>query len=160
MKTSRYTGSQIMAILNQAHAGAPVPALCREHGMSGVADFFTFTQSPRQAWNHKLVYQIYCELRLNLRIKPKIRIDREKPIPLAVPSAPNIVWPMDFMHDQLSDFRSFRSLNVLDDLNRESLCIEVDVSLPSANVIRALNRIIEWRGLPMAIRIDNGPEFI
>lgn len=34
MRTSRYTDSQIMAILKQAEAGTPVPALCREHGMS------------------------------------------------------------------------------------------------------------------------------
>ncbi len=34
MKTSRFTDSQIMAILNQAEAGSPVPELCREHGMS------------------------------------------------------------------------------------------------------------------------------
>jgi putative transposase len=34
MKTSRYTDSQIMAILKQAEAGTPVPELCREHGMS------------------------------------------------------------------------------------------------------------------------------
>jgi putative transposase len=34
MKTSRFTESQIIAILKQAEAGAPVPALCREHGMS------------------------------------------------------------------------------------------------------------------------------
>lgn len=34
MKKSRYTDSQIMAILKQAEAGAPVPELCREHGMS------------------------------------------------------------------------------------------------------------------------------
>ena len=34
MKTSRYSDSQILAILKQAESGAPVPALCREHGMS------------------------------------------------------------------------------------------------------------------------------
>ena len=34
MKKSKYTDSQIMAILKQAEAGAPVPKLCREHGMS------------------------------------------------------------------------------------------------------------------------------
>ena len=37
------------------------------------------------AWNHKRIYRIYCELELNLRIKPKRRIQREKPQPLAVP---------------------------------------------------------------------------
>lgn len=34
MKTSKYSDSQIMAILKEAEAGAAVPELCREHGMS------------------------------------------------------------------------------------------------------------------------------
>tara|TARA_B100001939_G_scaffold310151_1_gene291843 strand:- start:196 stop:369 length:174 start_codon:yes stop_codon:yes gene_type:complete len=34
VKKSRYTDSQIVAILKQAEAGTPVPELCREHGMS------------------------------------------------------------------------------------------------------------------------------
>jgi putative transposase len=34
MKTSKYSDSQIMAILKQGEAGTPVAALCREHGMS------------------------------------------------------------------------------------------------------------------------------
>lgn len=85
---------------------------------------------------------------------------REKPQPLAVPDAINQVWSMDFMHDQLSDGRSFRLFNVLDDFNREGLGIEVDLSLPAARVIRSLDRIIEWRGRPSAIRCDNGPEYI
>ena len=34
MKISKYTDSQILAILNQAEGGIPVPELCREHGMS------------------------------------------------------------------------------------------------------------------------------
>lgn len=34
MKTSKFTDSQIMAILKQAEAGTAVPELCREHGMS------------------------------------------------------------------------------------------------------------------------------
>ncbi|ATB60839.1 Xcd1 transposase peptide 2 (plasmid) [Xanthomonas citri pv. fuscans] len=67
---------------------------------------------------------------------------------------------MDFMHDQLADGRSFRLFNVLDDFNREGLGIEVDLSLPSARVIRSLEQIIDWRGKPNAIRCDNGPEYI
>src|SRR3546814_14954157 len=67
---------------------------------------------------------------------------------------------MDFMHDQLSDGRSFRLFNVLDDFNREGLGIEVDLSLPAARVIRALEQIIEWRGKPRTIRCDNDPEYI
>lgn len=111
-------------------------------------------------WNHKRVYRIYRELELNLRIKPKKRLKRRKPEALVVPDAINQTWSMDFMHDQLSDGRSFRTFNVIDDFNREGLCIEVDFSLPSARVIRALEQVIEWRGKPDTIRCDNGPEYI
>jgi putative transposase len=111
-------------------------------------------------WNHKRVYRIYCELELNLRIKPKKRLKRDKPEPLAVPDLPNDTWSMDFMADQLADGRSIRTLNVLDDFNREGLCIEVDFSLPAERVVRSLNQIIEWRGKPKTIRVDNGPEYI
>jgi putative transposase len=107
-------------------------------------------------WNHKRVYRIYRELELNLRIKPKKRLLRQLPQPLTVPLTLNEVWSMDFMHDQLSDGRSFRLFNVLDDYNREGLGIEIDLSLPSARVIRSLEQIIQWRGKPGVLRCDNG----
>lgn len=111
-------------------------------------------------WNHKRVYRIYRELALNLRIKPKRRIKRDKPEALSVPTSVNQVWSMDFMSDSLSDGRALRTFNVIDDYNREGLCIDVDLSLPSARVIRSLEQVIEWRGKPAAIRCDNGPEYI
>jgi len=111
-------------------------------------------------WNHKRVYRIYLELELNMRIKPKKRLKRDKPEVLTVPSTINETWSMDFMHDQLEDGRSFRLLNILDDCNREGLGIEVDFSLPAERVIRTLNRLIEWRGKPNQLRCDNVPEYI
>ena len=112
------------------------------------------------SWNHKRVYRIYCELSLNLRIKPKKRLVREKPQPLSIPSTLNECWSMDFMHDQLECGRTYRLFNVIDDFNREGLAIEADHSLPSQRVIRALERVIEWRGKPKMIRSDNGPEYM
>ena len=111
-------------------------------------------------WNHKRVYRIYRRLERNLRIKPRRRLVRDTPPPLAVPTAINQTWSMDFMSDQLRDGRSFRLFNVLDDHNREGLGIDVDLSLPAARVIRALDQIIAWRGPPVAIRCDNGPEYV
>jgi len=111
-------------------------------------------------WNHKRIRRINCELELNLRIKPRRPMVREKPVPLAVPDSPNETWSMDFMHGQLSDSRTIRLFNVLDDVNREGLGIEAVFSLPAIRVIRALDRIIEWRGKPKRLRCDNGPEFI
>jgi putative transposase len=111
-------------------------------------------------WNHKRVYRIYRELELNLRIKPKRRIKRDKPDALSVPMAINQVWSMDFMSDSLTDGRTLRTFNVIDDYNREALAIDVDLSMPSTRVIRSLEQVIEWRGKPAAIRCDNGPEYI
>lgn len=112
------------------------------------------------AWNHKRVYRIYRELELNLRIKPRRRITRNRPDPLAVPTSINQVWSMDFMSDSLANGSKLRTFNVVDDYNREGLTIDVDKSLPSARVIRALEQVIEWRGKPAALRCDNGPEYI
>lgn len=111
-------------------------------------------------WNHKRVYRIYRELELNLRIRPRKRLERATPEPLTVPASRDVVWSMDFMHDQLEDGRSIRLLNVIDDFNREALGIEVDFSLPSQRVIRVLEQIMHWRGKPQVIRCDNGPEYI
>jgi putative transposase len=111
-------------------------------------------------WNDKRVYRIYRKLELNFRIKPKKRLTREKPGPLATPVAMNDCRSMDFMHDSLTDGRSYRLFNVIDDFNREGLCIDVDFSLPALRVIRALDQVIEWRGKPQMIRCDNGPEYI
>ena len=62
---------------------------------------------------------------------------------------------MDFMHDQLSDGRSFRLFNVLDDFNREGLGIEADFSLPAVRVIRALDqRGVVYEVVGDTIRVD------
>jgi putative transposase len=111
-------------------------------------------------WNHKRVYRIYRELELNLRIKPRRRIKRDKPDSLSVPTSINQVWSMDFMSDSLIDGRSLRTFNVIDDYNRECLTIDVDLSMPGLRMMRALEQVIEWRGKPAAIRCDNGPEYI
>jgi putative transposase len=89
-------------------------------------------------WNHKRAYRIYCELELNLRIKPRKRIVREKPEALAVPETINQFWSMYFMLDQLSDDRSYRLFNVIDDFNREAVAIDIDFSLPADRVVRSL----------------------
>lgn len=106
------------------------------------------------------MYRNYRELELNLRIKPRKRLKRKKLEPLAVPEQPNDTWPMDFMADQLTADRSFRTFNVLDDFNREELGIEADISLSSERVVRTLDQIIEWRDKSRKICCDNGPKNI
>jgi hypothetical protein len=91
---------------------------------------------------------------------------RDTPKALSVPEGINQVWFMDFMHGQLEDSRTFRLLNVIDDINREAIGIEEDFSLPSERVIRELKQIIAWRDKPPVVRCPdlgfchNDPEYI
>ena len=110
--------------------------------------------------NHKRLHRVYKLLKLNIRRRIKRRLPQRVKQPLVVPEALNQVWSMDFMSDSLVDGRRFRLLNIIDDYNRESLWIEVDTSLPSLRVIRVLERLVEMRGKPLRIRVDNGPEFV
>ena len=111
-------------------------------------------------WNHTRIYRL---LELNLRMKPKKCMVREEPAALTVPAPIIQVWSMDFMYDQLSDGRCIRLFSVIDDFNREALCIDVDFSPPSERVIRSWDQIISWRrclNCPGVTRCDNGLEYI
>lgn len=135
--------------------------LVEDHSDWGFGLCFDYLRNVKgESWNHKRVYRIYCELALNLRIKPRRRLNRQVPEPLKEPLRSDQVWSLDFMHDQLADQRSYRLLNVIDDYKREGLAIEAGFSLPSLRVIRVLEQLMEWRNKPIAIRCDNGPEFI
>ncbi len=70
------------------------------------------------------------------------------------------MWSIDFMSDSLQDGRKVRLLNVIEDFNRESLAVEADTSMPTLRVIRVLENLVNKRGAPANIRMDNGPEFI
>lgn len=110
-------------------------------------------------WNHKRVYRIYCELGLNIRVKPRKRLPSGEAKTLLQPITSNVCWSMDFMTDVLRNGRRFRTLNVIDDYNREGLLIAVSHSLPALNVINYLRDLIAEKGYPETIRVDNGSEF-
>jgi putative transposase len=65
---------------------------------------------------------------------------------------------MDFVHDS-TEQGCIRSLNIVDDYTRECLWIEVDRSLSGHRVTRVLDNLIELRGKPQSLVMDNGPEF-
>ena len=111
----------------------------------------------REGWraNHKRVERLYREEGLSLRRKRRrkrlshLRVARERPV------AANQTWAVDFIHDSLISGRHFRAFAVLDQWSRESLAIEVDLSLTGERVTRVLERLRTTRGLPLAIQADN-----
>ena len=63
------------------------------------------------------------------------------------------------MTDVLQSGQKFRTLNVIDDYNREVLLIAPSYSLPSRRVTQLLDQVADERGYPDMIRCDNGPEY-
>jgi putative transposase len=106
------------------------------------------------------LYRVYRALRLNIKRRGKRRLPARVKMPLVIPAEPNEVWSADFMADALWSGRRFRTFNVMDDYNREVLRIEIDTNLPARRVVRALDELVELRGRPAALRMDNGPELI
>jgi putative transposase len=111
-----------------------------------------------RGWNHKRVHRVYCALRLNLPRRTKRRVPKRLRRPLVAPTALNRVWALDFMADALYGWRPFRTLNVIDEGNREALGIEVATSIPARRVIRVMEQLLELHGKPNALRVDNGSE--
>jgi putative transposase len=111
-------------------------------------------------WNHKRVYRVYTQMKLNIRRRAKKRLPARVKQALFQPEHINQVWSLDFMCDSLWDGRRYRLLNIIDDYNREVLDIVADTSLPALRVTRTLNQLLLTRGKPDMIRVDNGPEFI
>ena len=135
-------------------------AVIQKHPSIGFWQCFHRLRQAGFRWNHKRVYRIYTLLQMNIRRRSRKRLPARVKQALFSPGAPNEVWSLDFIHDTLWDGRKFRMLNILDDFNRELLHIETDFSLPCLRVIRVLEYLREFRGLPAMIRVDNGPEFI
>jgi putative transposase len=108
--------------------------------------------------NHKRVYRVYREAGLLIRRRRRKRLLRAGFVRPAV-TGPNQEWALDFVHDAAESGRKFRVLSVLDVYTRECLALEVDTSFASRRVTRELEKIVAERGVPEAIRCDNGPEF-
>lgn len=96
----------------------------------------------------------------NLFRKPKKRLAARIAQVLAQSTPANQNWSLEFMSDSLSNGRTFRTLNNLGDFNREVFWIEVDTSLPAERLIVIIEILIGWRGCPIQICLDNGPELI
>jgi putative transposase len=138
---------------------AALQQLAERHPSYGFRKLFAYIRRSGSPWNHKRVYRVYRLLKLNKKRRGKRRLPTRVKQPLQQQVAINQSWSMDFMSDSLVNGRKFRTLNVIDDCNREALAIEVDTSLSAKRVIRTLEQVITWRGKPQIIRVDNGPEY-
>ena len=109
--------------------------------------------------NHKRVYRLYSAAKLAVRKRKKVKRPASERVPLQLARAVNEVWSMDFVSDSLSTGRRIKCLTVADDFSHECVDIAVDWGISGEYVTRLLDRAALFRGYPVAVRTDNGPEF-
>ncbi len=117
----------------------------------------------REGWmvNAKRVWRLYRLEDLQLRSKtPKRKVSAKLRQDRAVAAAPNEIWAMDFLSDQLFDGTRIRVLTIVDAHSRVSPAVDVRLSYRGADVVETLVRVVARYGVPRQIRLDNGPEFI
>ncbi|MBB3175069.1 putative transposase [Endobacter medicaginis] len=108
--------------------------------------------------NHKKLFRLYRQEKLGVRRRGGRKRALGTRSPMALPTAPNERWSLDFVSDALATGRRFRVLAVMDDFTRECLGLVTDTSLPGLRVGRELDRIVALRGRPLMIVSDNGTE--
>jgi putative transposase len=131
--------------------------LAREKPRFGYRRLQVLLQRSGEHVNHKRLHRVYREAGLAIRRKKRKHCVREGN-PLLARTSANQEWALDLVHDAVECGRTIRVLSVVDAYTRECLALEVDTSFASRRVTRVLEAIIGERGVPQAIRCDNGPE--
>src|SRR2546427_807436 len=83
-----------------------------------------------QCINHKRLHRVYCAMKLNLPRRTKRRLPTRIRQPLVAPAGLNQIWALDFMADALYGGRAFRTLNLIDEGNRQVRGIEAQFIQP------------------------------
>jgi len=109
--------------------------------------------------NHKKVYRLYSAANLAVRKRKKAKRPANERVPLQLATTVNEVWSMDLVSDSLSTGRRIKCLTVADDFSHECVSIAVDWGISGQYVTRLLDQAAVFRGYPLAVRTDNGPEF-
>lgn len=112
-------------------------------------------------WGKYLVWRLYKEEGLTLK---KMRPQRKRKAikhreQRFQATGPDQAWSIDFVADQLQDWRRFIALTILDIFTRERVAIEVGQPLKGEDVVRTLNRSKSKRGVPKLLFCDNRSEF-
>lgn len=133
-------------------------ALAAERRRFGYRRLYVLLRRQGYLVNLKRIYRLYRQEALAVRRRGRRRRVVRSAV-VTVPRAINERWSLDFVLDVLEDGRRFRILTVVDDFTRACLAMEVDTSIGGHRVVEVLQRLVETRGKPVGLIMDNGPEF-
>lgn len=133
--------------------------LAQRHRRYGAGMIYLKLRQAGMVVNHKRVDRLYAEAGLQVRRRKRKKIPAADRHPLERPLAANQVWSMDFVFDRTAEGRVIKNLTVVDDATHEAVAIVPERALGGQQLTRILEQLAKTRGLPKAIRTDNGKEF-
>lgn len=136
--------------------------LAKQYGRYGYRKITELLRVEGWRVNHKKVERLWREEGLQLPQRHKKRkwlYHKDSSIIRLRPTRPNHVWAIDFVHDKLSNGRSYKLLTVLDEFTRQALAVTVRTKMGADDVLETLYPLLLKHGTPEYIRSDNGPEF-
>ncbi|MGA2610932.1 MAG: IS3 family transposase [Halobacteriota archaeon] len=137
--------------------------LAKKHPGSGYRRMTRLLRRAGMKINKKRVPRLWREegLRNPLRKRRKrARGHSENSCAMKKAEHKNHVWCWDFTMDETSDGRRLQWFSVMDEFTRECLALEVEQRMTARDVLVILTWLEAKCGAPVAIRSDNGPEFI
>jgi putative transposase len=143
---------------NESAVVERLKVLAAEHRRYGYLRLHALLRREDLVVNAKRTWRLYCAEGLQVRTKKRRKLPRRDRVAPQVPERPMQRWSLDFMSDQLADYRRFRILNIVDDHSRFCPGQIVDVSISGARLARFLDELAWRQGLPEEIVLDNGPE--
>lgn len=134
-------------------------ALAQRHRRYGAGMIYLKLRQTGEVVNHKRVDRLYAEAGLQVRKRKRKKIPVTDRHPLERPLVANQVWSMDFVFDRTAEGRVIKNLTVVDDATHEAVTIVPERAIGGQQLVRILDQLAKTRGLPKAIRTDNGKEF-
>lgn len=136
-----------------------IVALAQRHRRYGAGMIYLKLRQSGQQINHKRVERLYAEAGLQVRRRRRKKVPVSDRQPLGRPQQANQVWSMDFVFDRTAEGRVIKCLTVIDDGTHEAVAVVPERAIGGHALTRILDHLAVQRGLPQAIRTDNGKEF-
>lgn len=169
-KLSERHALRIVGMSASAYRYQPVPdnnhalreqiiALAHRHRRYGAGMIYLKLRQAGLKVNHKRVDRLYAEAGLQVKRRKRKKVPVSDRHPLVRPQRANQVWSMDFVFDRTADGRVIKCLTIIDDATHEAVATVAERAIGGYVLTRILDRLAVTRGLPQAIRTDNGKEF-
>jgi putative transposase len=136
-----------------------IVAFAHRHRRYGAGMIYLKLRQAGHQVNHKRVERLYVEAGLQVRRRRRKKVPVSDRQPLGRPQKANQVWSMDFVFDRTAEGRVIKCLTVVDDATHEAVATVPERAIGGHVLTRILDRLALQRGLPQAIRTDNGKEF-